>query len=45
MESEKENGFDILDRRLKLKGCNKMTADFHSKANNSFIYVYPKTLT
>ena len=43
METETENGLEFFYDRLKLKGCNKITVDFYSKPNNSFIYVHPKS--
>ena len=36
METENENGLEFLDFRLKLKGCNKITVDVHSKPTNGF---------
>ena len=43
METETENSLGFLDLQLKLKGCNKITADIYSKPTNSFTYVDPKT--
>ena len=43
METETENGHEFLDRRLRLKGCSKITADVYSKPFNAFTYVFPKT--
>ena len=42
METETKNGLELLDLRLKLKGCNKITVDIYSKPTNSFTYVDPK---
>ena len=43
METETENCLDFLDRRLKLKRCNKINVDVYSKPTNSFTYVNSKT--
>ena len=43
METESENGLELLEIRLKLKDCNKITVDVYSKPTNSFTYVNPKT--
>ena len=41
METEDKNGLGFLDLRLKLKGCDKIAVDVHSKPINCFIYVDP----
>ena len=43
MQTENENDHEVLNLKLKLKGCKKMTVKVHSKPTNSFTYVNPKT--
>ena len=43
METETENGLEVLDLRLKLTGYNQITVDVYSRPTNSFTYVDPKT--
>ena len=43
IKAENENGLELLDLRLKLKGFKKITLDVHSKLTNSFTYVDLRT--
>ena len=43
METENESNLELLNPRLKLKGCNKITVDVYSKPTRNFTYVDHKT--
>ena len=41
MKMTDENGFELLDLKLKMNGNRKITADVFSKPTKSFTYVMP----
>ena len=43
MQTENENDHEVLNLKLKLKGCKKITVKVYSKPTNSFTYANPKT--
>ena len=43
MQTENENGLELLVLKLELKGCDKITVDVYSNPTNSFTYVNLKT--
>ena len=43
MQTENENDDEVLNLKLRLKGCKKITVKVYSKPTNSFTYANPKT--